>query len=174
MDTSTLTGPPLGGTEIECLLGGIERQRRTLAWKCEGLDAVAMTVRLGPSALTLGGLIVHLTRVEETQFQWKLHGRQPAPPWDTAADDVEFTAADQIPDDIFADWLAAVARSRAAVAEALAAGGLDFESHVGGDGRQASLRNLLVDMLEEYARHTGHADLIRESIDGRVGEDPPD
>jgi hypothetical protein len=57
---------------------------------------------------------------------------------------------------------------------ALANGGLDQEVHAGGsDGRHASLRRLLCDLIEEYGRHTGHADLLRESVDGLTGEDPP-
>ena len=72
-------------------------------------------------------------------------------------------------------WQDTVARSRALVAEALADGGLDRPAaFTWPDGRTPSLRRLLIDMIEEYARHTGHADLIRESVDGLVGEDPPE
>jgi Protein of unknown function (DUF664) len=72
-------------------------------------------------------------------------------------------------------WRDAVTRSRAAVAEAVVAGGLDHPAAIGGaDGRSPSLRRILIDLIEEYARHVGHADLIRESIDGLVGEDPND
>jgi hypothetical protein len=70
-------------------------------------------------------------------------------------------------------WQEAVGRSRTLVAEAIADGGLDrLASYTWPDGRTPSLRRLLVDMVEEYARHVGHADLIRESVDGLVGEDP--
>jgi Protein of unknown function (DUF664) len=70
-------------------------------------------------------------------------------------------------------WEEAVARSRTAVAEAIANGGLDqLASVTAPSGRTPSLRRLLMDMIEEYARHVGHADLIRESVDGLVGEDP--
>ena len=72
-------------------------------------------------------------------------------------------------------WSAAVARSRSVVAEALADGGLDHQARfVLPDGRAPNLRRQLIDMIEEYARHVGQADLIRESIDGLVGEDPRD
>jgi hypothetical protein len=72
-------------------------------------------------------------------------------------------------------WRDAVTQSRAAVAEALAAGGLDQPAAISGpDGRSPSLRRILIDLVEEYARHVGHADLIRESVDGLVGEDPID
>lgn len=68
----------------------------------------------------------------------------------------------------------AVARSRSSVAEALADGGLDrLARSTWPDGRAPSLRRILIDLIEEYARHVGHADLIRESVDGLVGEDPP-
>ena len=72
-------------------------------------------------------------------------------------------------------WEEAVARSRSAVTEALAQGGLDqLARFTWPDGRSPSLRRILIDLIEEYARHVGHADLIRESMDGLVGEDPPD
>jgi Protein of unknown function (DUF664) len=76
------------------------------------------------------------------------------------------------PERLYTLWRDAVARSRSAVADALADGGLDRVFSPRG-GQPQTLRRLLVDMIEEYARHTGHADLIRESVDGRVGEDPP-
>jgi hypothetical protein len=66
-----------------------------------------------------------------------------------------------------------VSRSRELVATAIADGGLDHAAAGSRDGRAPSLRRLLIDMIEEYARHVGHADLIRESVDGLVGEDPP-
>lgn len=72
-------------------------------------------------------------------------------------------------------WQDAVRRSRVLVAEAIAAGGLDRPAAFSWpDGRTPNLRRLLIDMIEEYARHIGQADLIRESIDGLVGEDPGD
>ena len=72
-------------------------------------------------------------------------------------------------------WEEAVARSRAAVRAALAQGGMDqMARFTWPDGRSPSLRRILVDLIEEYARHVGQADLIRESVDGLVGEDPPD
>lgn len=66
-------------------------------------------------------------------------------------------------------------RSRARLSDALSRGGLDQPVHLTGpDGEHASLRRLVCDLIEEYGRHTGHADLLREAVDGRVGEDPPD
>ena len=87
----------------------------------------------------------------------------------------EFASADDdTPEQLYALWDGAVERSRARLDAALADGGLDQLVHVSWpDGRHASLRRLLCDLIEEYGRHTGHADLLREAVDGRVGEDPP-
>ena len=99
--------------------------------------------------------------------------------WDPTAwdddKDWEFTsAAGDTPDQLYALWDSAVDRSRARLAAALADGGLAQLVHVcGPDGRHASLRRLVCDMIEEYGRHTGQADLLREAVDGLVGEDPP-
>jgi len=94
--------------------------------------------------------------------------------WD-GGNDWEFgSAADDPPEQLYALWDDAVARSRARLRAVLPDGGLGQLVHASWpDGRQASLRRLLCDLIEEYGRHTGHADLIREAVDGRVGEDPP-
>jgi len=82
--------------------------------------------------------------------------------------------ADDDPDEVWRQWRAAVERSRELVAEALADGGLDrAKGHEFPGWGTPSLRRILTDMIEEYARHTGHVDLIREAVDGRVGEDAP-
>jgi hypothetical protein len=94
--------------------------------------------------------------------------------WDSNPDWEWSSAADDSPEQLMSLWQESVERSRAAVAEALAGGGADqLAKYVSKDGRSPSLRYILVDMIEEYARHTGHADLIRESIDGLVGEGVP-
>ena len=172
--------PPAAGNEVDTLLGSLERQRATFAWKCGGLDAPGLQAKVGASAITLGGLLKHMALVEEDMFWGKLLGRDMGPPWnevDWDADpDWEWrTAAHDSPEQLFAQWQEAVARSRVLVTEALAAGGLDqLSKREWPDGRAPSLRRLLIDMIEEYARHVGHADLIRESVDGLVGEDPWD
>ena len=91
------------------------------------------------------------------------------PGWDWKVTD------DDTPGSVMAFWRAAVARSREIVDEALAQGGLDQRGEYVTDrtGESPNLRRILIDLIEEYARHAGHADLIRESIDGVVGEDPP-
>jgi hypothetical protein len=174
------TEPPAAGGEVDTLLGEIERLRRYVAWKCGNLDSAGLRATLAPSTITLGGLLKHLALVEDDWFSVKLHGNEPAPPWNAAdweADrDWEWhSAADDSPEELMTLWQEAVSRSRALVAEAIADGGLDRPAaFTWPDGRTPNLRRLFIDMIEEYARHIGQADLIRESIDGLVGEDPGD
>ena len=90
------------------------------------------------------------------------------------SDDWQFRVTDDdTPESLYARWDAAVARSRSTVADAIKANGLDEPAVWPDNGEQASLRRLVCDLIEEYGRHTGHADLLREAVDGRVGEDPP-
>ncbi len=143
MDEMPPWEPPFDGTEVEHLLGALDRQRATFRWKVDGLDDDALARTVGASSLTLGGLMKHLACVEDEKWGPNLSG-------------------------------AGVARSRQRLADAVDAGGLDQQVALGADqGVVVSLRRLVVDLLEEYARHTGHADLLREAVDGRVGEDPP-
>jgi hypothetical protein len=172
--------PPLAGTELEHLTGALDRLRTTFRWKAGDLDAAGLQTRIGASSLTLGGLLKHLALVEDYTFMSKLRGGSPGEPWETIyRDDVPdwpfVSAADDTPEQLYALWDGAVARSRARLAAALAEGGLDLPADVAGpDGTRASLRRLVFDLVEEYGRHTGHADLLREAVDGLVGEDPPD
>ena len=175
-----LSEPPVAGTELDTFLGALERQRRYVAWKCGNVDSAGLQARLGMSTMTLGGLLKHLTAVEDDMFSVKLHGRDRHSPWDTVDWDTDpdwewHSAAHDSPEQLMALWQEAVARSRALLAEAIADGGLDWPaSFTWPDGRTPSQRRLLMDTIEEYARHVGHADLIRESVDGLVGEDPTD
>lgn len=169
----------MAGTEIDTLLGALERQRGFVAWKCGGLDEAGLRTRLAPSVMTLGGLLKHLAVCEDDVFSMKLHGHPTYEPFalvDWGADpDWEWrTAAEDSPAQLMSLWRATVERSQRFVAEALAGDdGLDLTAHHGWRGGPGpSLRRLLIDMIEEYARHVGHIDLIRESIDGLVGEDP--
>ena len=129
--------------------------------------------------MTLGGLLKHMALVEDDYFTRRLHGRDPGPPWNAVDWDADaerewHSAGEDTPEQLMTLWQDAVARSRSAVAEALSDGCLDQLAHVRWpDGRAPSLRRMMIDMIEEYARHVGHADLIRESVDGLVGEDPP-
>jgi hypothetical protein len=170
--------PPLAGAELPTLIGSLERQRATFAWKCGGLTAAQMHVSVGASTMTLAGLVKHLALVEDNWFQWRLLGTMPEPwrsvDWEATPDWDWRSAADDTPEELFLLWTASVARSRAAIGAAYAEGGLDrLAATPWPDGSTPSLRRILVDIIEEYARHVGHADLIRESIDGLVGEDPP-
>jgi len=172
--------PPIAGTEAEHLVGALDRLRTTFRWKADDLDAAGLRVRIGASSLTLGGLLKHLAAVEDYMSTTKLGGKPMGAPWDASgwdgSNDWDFaSAADDTPDQLYALWDGAVERSRARFAAALADGGPGRLVHVSmPDGRHASLRRLLCDLIEEYGRHTGHADLIREAVDGVVGEDPPD
>ena len=130
--------------------------------------------------MTLGGLLKHLALVEDDYFSRRLAGRELAAPWDTvdwdADPDWEWrTAADDTPEQLYALWQGAVARSRAvghrgAGQRRRGPAGPDPTRP---DGRSPSLRRTLVDIIEEYARHVGHADLIRESVDGLTGRGSP-
>jgi uncharacterized damage-inducible protein DinB len=178
-DEQIISEPPVAGDETATLLGSLERQRATLAWKCGGLDAAGLKATVGASSITLGGLLKHLALVEDDYFSVRLFAREPHPPWDAVDWDADRdwewrTAAEDTPEQLMTLWRDAVARSRAALTEALADGGLArLARRTWPDGRAPSLRRSLIDLIEEYARHVGHADLIRESVDGLVGEDPP-
>ena len=171
--------PPLAADEIATLLGFLDYQRATLAWKCAGLDAAGLHTSVGVSSLTLGGMLKHLAYVEDYWFSQRLHGNAWQPPVDTVPYPAEpswdwhFTsAAENTPAELHAIWRGAVDRSRALVAESLAdERGLDaLARQPWANGESPSLRWIVVHMVEEYARHNGHADLIRESIDGEMGE----
>ena len=170
--------PPLAGSEVEHLLASLDRLRATFHWKSRGLDAAGLSFRFPSSSLTLGGLLKHLARAEDEIFFSRLHGRPlPEPwasaPWDTDPDWDFNSARDDSPAYLYALWNEATARSRETVRIALASDGLDQPSTIGWNGEMASLRRLLFDLVEEYGRHTGHADLLREAVDGVTGEDPP-
>ena len=177
MDSDTRTDPPLRGTEAETLLAFLDYHRDTLRLKTEGLTQAQQATRLEPSTLTLGGLLKHMALVEDWWFSVVLLDRQEAEPWrdvDGYADpDWEFrTAADDSPDELRRLLDEAIAASDTNIRQVLDAGGLDAVS--ARESRRGhwkfSLRWIVVHMIEEYARHNGHADLIRESIDGSTGE----
>jgi hypothetical protein len=163
------------GAEIDTAVITLERNRLTFAWKCSDVDAAGLALRLGASSVTLGGLLKHLAWVEELSFQNQLAGRQSMAAFDQLDLEGDWedwawrTAANDTPDALRALWAETVHRSRDALAEALSRGGLEQPTHDG-----MSLRRLLADMIEEYARHTGHADLLREQVDGTTGEGAPE
>jgi hypothetical protein len=170
--------PPLAGTEITQLLGALDRLRMTFRWKTDNLDAAGLNTRLGRSTLTLGGLLKHLARAESQMWGPKLDGTPLAAPWSEhdwdSDDEWDFTsAADDPPAVLYELWDSTIARCRERITRAVQEGGLDQPVHLGWGDRHASLRRLVCDLIEEYGRHTGHADLLRENVDGLVGEDPP-
>jgi uncharacterized damage-inducible protein DinB len=167
--------PPEDAGEIDTLNGFLDYQRATFEWKCRGLDAEGLNKTLGPSSMTLGGLMKHLALVEEHWFSNRLWDREQWPPWsdvDWEADrDWEWhSAAKDSPEELLALWKRYVDQSRSNVAEALAAGTLDQQTRNVRPNDAPNLRWILVHMIEEYARHNGHADLLREAVDGSTGE----
>ncbi len=168
--------PPPAADEAATLLGFLDFQRATLAWKCAGLDAAGLSATTAASTMTLGGLLKHMALVEDSWFTRALFGREHSEPWasvDWEADrDWEWhTAAEDSPQELLALWQRSVEDARACTAEALADGGLGrLAVRAFPDGSHPSLRWILCHMIEEYARHNGHADLLRESVDGATGE----
>jgi uncharacterized damage-inducible protein DinB len=166
--------PPIAGTERQHLTGALDRLRTTFRWKADGLAAEGLSQRLGRSALTLGGLLKHLAVVEDYYFTHKLGGAPLGDPWpriDWDADpDWEFrTATTMDPAELRQRYRDACDRARQAAASAES---LDQWSVFVDDenGWRFTLRWVLLHLIEETARHAGHADLLREAIDGAVGE----
>ncbi|MFD4628701.1 DinB family protein [Streptomyces sp. NPDC058284] len=149
----------------------LRAQRATLELKCAGLTGELGRRSAAPSALSLLGLVRHLTDVERRWFRRVLAGQDPAPRYatpDNADEDFDGVAAEPDREAVAAAWEAW--RAEVAFAEKFVeeAEGLDFEAQ---DPRlgTVSLRWILLHMIQEYARHNGHADLLRERIDGAVG-----
>jgi hypothetical protein len=176
IDDQGRTEPPTAGDELATLTGFLDFQRQTFAWKCSGLDADALARSIPPTTMTLGGMMKHLALVEDDWCQKKLFDREWPEPWVSAdwSADVDWdwhSAADDEPDALRALWSAAVGRSDDAIAAAVAEGGLGrLADRAWSDGRRPSVRWIIAHLIEEYARHNGHADLLREAIDGATGE----
>jgi hypothetical protein len=160
---------PVG--ERETLLDYLHHYRLTLEMKCDGLDAEQMARRsVPPSTLSLLGLVRHLAKVEHSWFQRVMQHRLDLPKLYFSEDDRDLDFNGAVPDpavveDAWQSW-----RREVTAAEAYVGGQPDLgvEGTVG-EGTVA-LREVLVHMIEEYARHLGHADLLRECIDGRTGQ----
>ena len=137
------------------MVGALDRLRTTFRWKADNLDAAGLQTRIGASTLTLGGLLKHLAVVEDYIFTTKLSGQPLGAPWNTADWDDPYewpftSAANDTPEQLYVLWDGAVERSRARLDAALGDDGLDQLVHVSGpDGRHASLRRLLCDLVEE-------------------------
>ncbi|RFS84888.1 DinB family protein [Actinomadura spongiicola] len=167
MDDQGRIDPPQTGDERATLAGFLQYHRDTLAMKCAGLTTEQLKQQaVPPSNLTLLGLIRHMAEVERSWFRIRFNGEPLPGRWiKGSGDDTDFEVDTADPDEAFAAWHEECARSRAIVD---AADSLDATMrHRDSD---FSLRWILTHMIEEYARHNGHADFLRERIDGATGE----
>jgi len=169
-------GPRLGD-ERTTLVEALRSARLTLEMKCSGLDAEALARRsVEPSTLSLLGLVRHLAEMERQTFREMMAGQDVSPLFCSDTDrDGDFDGA--LPDphvvaEAWDAWRAEVDFATRFVAEApsLDITGDDPLNQHGTGGGPMSLREVLVGMIWEYARHMGHADLLRERIDGRIGQ----
>jgi uncharacterized protein DUF664 len=169
-------GPRLGD-ERTVLVESLRKQRLTLEMKCAGLDAQAMARRsVEPSTMSLLGLVRHLAEMERATFRRLLAGKDTPRLFTSEADrDGDFTGAVPDPDVVAEAWNAWRTEVEFATRFVADAPSLDITANDpmnqhGSGGGQISLREVLVGMIEEYARHLGHVDLLRERIDGRIGQ----
>lgn len=166
--TDDRVGPPLTGDERETLRAWLEYHRATLARKCAGLSDEQLRQRsMPPSTLTLLGLVRHLAEVERTWFHRVFE--DPAVPlvWSSTMDfQAAYDASGATREQAFTAWQREVDRSRAIERSSPS---LERMGHQPRWERDVSLRYVMTHVLLEYARHNGHADLIREGVDGSVG-----
>ncbi len=172
-DKDPRTDPPGDGSELATLTGFLDWYRKTLELKCSGLDAEALARRsVEPSKMSLLGLIRHMADVERGWFRWFMAGEDVPDRYSSKADpDGDWDGAKPEPavvEEAWQAWREEVAFADRFVA---AAPSLDVTGQREDVPRgKLSLRWVLTHMVEEYARHIGHADLIRERIDGAVGQ----
>jgi len=160
------TEPPLNADERSTLNAYLDYHRATLLWKCDGLTDGQLRQRsVHPSTLSLLGLVRHMTEVERGWFRQDLGEPLPDIYSSKERPDADFEDVEQA--DVAADL--AAYRTEVEAARATVAG-LSLEHLVKGRTRTYSLRWIYLHMLEEYARHNGHADLLRQAIDGATGE----
>jgi uncharacterized damage-inducible protein DinB len=169
-DDLRLAGNPVG--ELATISEYLSNYRLTLGMKCEDLSPEQLATRsVPPSSLSLLGLIRHMANVEHNWFQRTLQGQReaPRPFWSADDDDLDFNGAVADPavvNEAFTVW-----RAQIAAADEWLDGQIDLGAMVvTASGQPASVRDILIHMIEEYARHCGHADLLRECIDGRTGQ----
>lgn len=166
----------LQGGEGEMLLFALDRVHRQFAWKSGGLDAEQLRRRHAPSGLTVAGTILHLAKVEES---WTaLAAERPVGGPVIGVDGAAHHGAEwaeestRPPAELYDLWYSTIARCREEWSHLIADGGLDAELHRD-PGYVVNRRRRLVDILEENLLHTGQISVIREAIDGLVGNDPP-
>jgi uncharacterized damage-inducible protein DinB len=163
--------PAQNAGELEMLTGWLEHHRGILIWKCEGLSAEQLRRRaVEPSTLSLLGLVRHMAEVERGWFQQVFVGEDVPDLYDRSADeDADFNDVDQAdPAEAFAEFERECAASRQIVEQAQSLDALSKQPSER-TGQPWSLRWIVTHMIEEYARHNGHADLLRERIDGATG-----
>ena len=167
METERI-GPPLLAGERESLRAFLDFHRATLALKCEGLtDEQLRRPASPPSTLSLLGLVRHMAEVERTWFRRVIAAEDVPLVWsDTGDFQQAYDARDADVAEAFEAWQREIEHARRIEREAAS---LDVTGHQARWGEDVSLRLVMLHMLHEYARHNGHADLIREAIDGTVG-----
>lgn len=167
--------PPMGGTEQQHLFGMLDRLRTTFRYKADGLDIRQLATKLPSSQLSLGGLLQHLALVEDEKFTYFIARQRPEVLLELTADGREqfVVDLDEDPEVLYQRYDHAVAKSRKIQQSIIEEGTLDADSGLEFEGKHASIRRIICDLIEEYGRHAGHADLLREAVDGRVGEDAP-
>jgi uncharacterized damage-inducible protein DinB len=161
------TDVPRTGGERELLRAYLDFHRETLALKCAGLPDDDLRRRPTPSALSLLGLVRHMAEVERSWFRRVVDGQDVPLVWSPDGDfQVAHDASGATRQEAFDAWEAEIAHARAIerAAESLDVTGVDRQS-----GDAYSLRRVMVHLIQEYARHNGHADVIREAIDGATG-----
>lgn len=160
--------PPLRGDEREMLRAFLDYHRATLAMKCAGLSDAQLRLQASPpSRLSLLGLVRHMTEVERTWFRKVIKGEAVGLVYSATGDyQVAYDASAADGSEAFAAWEAEVEESRRVEAGAES---LDVEGYSAGWDESVSLRLVMHHMIHEYARHNGHADLLREAVDGVVG-----
>jgi uncharacterized damage-inducible protein DinB len=165
------TDPQPATDEKTTLLQFLDFQRATLLLKAEGLDRQQLNQRLPSSSLTLAGLLKHLALVEDSWIQVRFAGQPEPEPWASAPGedpdwDFHSAAADD-PQTLRELYRSACERSRQSIHDADVA---DLSAGLSREGHRWNLRWILTHLIEETSRHNGHADLLREAIDGSVGE----
>ncbi|MFJ5288022.1 MULTISPECIES: DinB family protein [unclassified Streptomyces] len=162
------TGSPRTGSERDTLRAFLDYHRATLAMKCEGLtDEELRQQSMPPSTLSLLGLVRHLAEVERTWFHRVFEDSDAPMVWSDRTDfQAAYDASRSTRAEAFAAWEAEVERSRRIEREA---DSLDRAGYQPRWGEEVSLRMVMVHVLLEYGRHNGHADLLREGVDGTVG-----
>ncbi|WNF31012.1 DinB family protein [Streptomyces sp. C11-1] len=169
MTSDDRVGPPLSGSERETLRGFLDYHRETLAMKCAGLTDEQLRERsMPPSTLSLLALVRHLTEVERAWFRRVFEDGDAPMVWSQEPFDFQaaYDASASNRAEAFAAWEAEVATSRRIEREAAS---LDLPGRQPRWGKDVSLRMVMVHVLLEYGRHNGHADLLREGVDGTVG-----